>query len=499
MIAEKNSASASFDVNWKAINWSRCQLNVRRLQARIVQATKERRWGKVKSLQRILTHSFSAKSLAVKRVTTNKGKWTSGVDGEVWSTEKKKSDAIVSLRRRDYQAQPLRRVYIPKSNGQKRPLGIPTMKDRAMQALYLMGLEPIAETIGDNHSYGFRACRGAADAMSQIFKTLAGWQQRSQWILEGDIRKCFDEINHAWLINAIPMEKGILAKWLKSGFVEKRTLYPTRQGTPQGGIISPVLANMTLDGLEAVISEHFGKKDSKKRKQSGVHLIRYADDFIITGKSKETLEYIVKPMIENFLRPRGLTLSTEKTIVTHVEKGFDFLGQTVRETKTGKIVIKPSKKSIQRLLNRTKDVIRKNRATKQIDLINMLNPQIRGWANYHRHVCSRKTYEKIDHEIFKKLWSWAKRRHPNKGLKWIKEKYFKTKQSRRWCFGVDVKINGQSKWQELFQATTISVRRHIKIRGTANPFDKSWYPYFKERKKRTTVPTNFEKFKICAG
>ncbi|MBP7075354.1 MAG: reverse transcriptase N-terminal domain-containing protein [Rhabdochlamydiaceae bacterium] len=192
MIAEKNSASASFDVNWKAINWSRCQLNVRRLQARIVQATKERRWGKVKSLQRILTHSFSAKSLAVKRVTTNKGKWTSGVDGEVWSTEKKKSDAIVSLRRRDYQAQPLRRVYIPKSNGQKRPLGIPTMKDRAMQALYLMGLEPIAETIGDNHSYGFRACRGAADAMSQIFKTLAGWQQRSQWILEGDIRKCFD-------------------------------------------------------------------------------------------------------------------------------------------------------------------------------------------------------------------------------------------------------------------------------------------------------------------
>jgi RNA-directed DNA polymerase len=237
MVAGGNLVSASFSTtsHWNQINWEKCQKSTRRLQSRIVQATKEERWNKVKALQHLLTRSFSAKALAVKRVTTNKGKCTPGIDSQVWQTSKSKSQGIAALRQKGYRPQPLRRIYIPKSDGSKRPLGIPTMKDRAMQALHLMGLEPIAETIGDHHSYGFRPHRSAADAIEQVFKTLAT-RASSQWILEADIEKCFDKIDHNWLINSIPMEKGILQKWLKCGFMEKQSLYPTKAGTPQGSL-----------------------------------------------------------------------------------------------------------------------------------------------------------------------------------------------------------------------------------------------------------------------
>jgi RNA-directed DNA polymerase len=404
MVTEQISVSASFDLrsHWATINWPQCQKNVQRLQARIVQATKRERWNKVKALQHLLTRSFSAKSLAVKRVTENKGKWTPGVDGQIWQTSTQKSQAIVSLRQRGYRPQPLRRVHILKPNGKKRPLGIPTIKDRAMQALYLMGLEPVAETTADNHSYGFRPYRSGADAISQVFKTLCGWGRRPEWILEGDIKSCFDAISHEWLMDAIPIERNILKKWLKAGFMEKQKLYVTKTGTPQGSIISPVLANMALDGMESVLYQQFGKKGTKKRKQSGVHLIRYADDFVITGKTKEILEEQVRAVIETFLKQRGLTLSAEKTTITHIEQGFDFLGQNIRKYKS-KLIIKPSAKSIHRLLKRVKDVIGKNQAATQETVIKLLNPQIRGWAYYHRHVCARKSYEKVDNEIFSSL------------------------------------------------------------------------------------------------
>jgi len=274
----KQNVSASFGrkSHWNQIPWEKCEKNTKRLQARIVQAVKQERWNKVKSLQRLLTRSFSAKAIAVKRVTTNRGKHTPGIDKEVWDTSTKKSQGIRNLKQRGYRTKPLRRIYIPKANGKKRPLGIPTMADRAMQALYLMGLSPIAETTGDNHSYGFRTYRSAADAMQQIFIVLAN-RYSPQWILEGDIRKCFDEIDHKWLMSTISMEKTILKKWLKSGFMERKTLYPTHTGTPQGGIASPVLANMTLDGLEKIFTQIFGKIGSQKRKKHGVNLIRYAD------------------------------------------------------------------------------------------------------------------------------------------------------------------------------------------------------------------------------
>jgi RNA-directed DNA polymerase len=235
--ASDPSVGATTDrpLTWHQINWRQAERTVRRLQARIAQATQAGKWGKVKALQRLLTHSHSGKALAVRRVTENTGKRTPGVDGEIWKTPEQKMAAIHTLHQRGYHPRPLRRVYIPKSNGAQRPLSIPTMRDRAMQALYLLALEPVAETTADPNSYGFRRGRGAADAMEACFIALCK-NDRAQWILEGDIRSCFDRISHEWLVDHIPMETAILKKWLKAGYVESHCFHATEEGTPQGGI-----------------------------------------------------------------------------------------------------------------------------------------------------------------------------------------------------------------------------------------------------------------------
>jgi RNA-directed DNA polymerase len=298
-----------------AIDWQKASQEVRRLQTRSVKAQQEGKRGKVKALQRLLTHSFSGKALAVRRVTENQGKKTAGVDKVIWDTPLKKATAIRELRQRGYHPQPLRRVYIPKKNGKMRPLGIPCMKCRGMQALYLLALDPLAETTADPNSYGFRPQRSTADAIEQCFNVL-GKQASPQWILEGDIEACFDRISHEWLYANIPMEKGIRTKWLKAGFIEKNVLKPTEEGTPQGGICSPVQAHLALDGLEKMLLERFKNTTRASRKaRSMVHLVRYADDFIITGRSKELLEKEVKPLVEQFMRERGLVLSQEKPIL----------------------------------------------------------------------------------------------------------------------------------------------------------------------------------------
>src|SRR6202790_4060930 len=402
---------------WYAINWQTINRNVRRLQVRIVQATKESRWGKVRALQRLLTHSYSGKVHAVRRVTENTGKKTPGGDGEIWDTPEKKIKAAHKLKRRGYQPQPLRRVYIPKSDGKTmRPLGIPTMKDRAQQSLHLLPLDPVVETTADNNSYGFRQQRSCADAIEQCFKTLS--KPNPQWILEGDIKSCFDRISHDWLLAHVPMDRAILQKWLRSGYMEKNVLHETTDGTPQGGIISPVLCNWALDGLERLLKEKYPTGTRLKSvggKYPAVNCIRYADDFVITGKTKNLLEGEIKPLVEQFLRERGLELSPTKTVVTQVTQGFDFLGQNVRRYPNGKLLIKPSKKNVKRFLAGIRKTIKAALGKSAADLINELNPKIRGWANYHRHVVSKRTFNRVDHLIFYKLWQWARRRHPNKG------------------------------------------------------------------------------------
>ncbi|WP_342265212.1 group II intron reverse transcriptase/maturase [Cardinium endosymbiont of Philonthus spinipes] len=488
MITCLNTVSAPTDnpSAWNQLPWKKCQKVVMRLQRRIVKAVQKGRWGKVKVLQHLLTRSFSGKALAVKRVTENQGKRTSGVDRQLWSTDKTKFQGIKQLKQRGYKPSPLKRIYISKTNGKRRPLGIPTMKDRAMQALYLFALEPIAETTSDRHSYGFRPKRSCADAIKASHILLAA-DKHPQWILEGDIKGCFDNINHQWLIKHIPMEKRMLTSWLKAGYIESKKLYHTTAGTPQGGIISPVLANLTLDGLEKLLEERFGKIGSTKRVKirSGVNIIRYADDFIISGNTREVLENEVKPLLESFLSERGLTLSEEKTKITHINTGFDFLGCNVRKYNK-KLIIKPSKEGIKNMLKKARTSIKTNIANTQAIMIKLLNPLLRGWGNYYRHVCAKQAFRKIDHEIMQSLWKWAKRRHPCKGLRWIKHRYFKVRGLRQWVFASSIAGN-HLKEIRLLKLSDIPIRRHVKIRADANPLDIRWKKYFEERAMRTKM------------
>jgi RNA-directed DNA polymerase len=483
MNAEQSVCASSGPATaWEQTDWPKCERTVRRLQARIVKATQEKRWGKVKALQRLLTCSFCGKALAVKRVTDNQGKRTSGVDGAIWRTPASKHKAIGTLRRRGYQPQPLRRVHIPKANGKLRPLGIPTMKDRAMQAVYLLALAPVAETLADSQSYGFRPGRSTADAIGQCFQTLSR-KNCAAWVLEGDIRGCFDNISHEWMLQHIPTDKVVLRKWLKAGFVENRTLYPTEAGTPQGGIISPTLANLTLDGLERLLKENFrAKKLNGHTHFPKVNLVRYADDFIITGATKEALENEVKPLVEQFLRDRGLQLSPEKTCVTHIQQGFDFLGQTLRKF-GDKLLIQPSKKNTHTFLAEVRRRIRQNCGNSQANLIRQLNPVIRGWANYHRHIVAKQTYNRVEWALWHSLWRWAKRRHPGKTNRWIHQRYWHPL-GRKTVFAADLgdrTPSGKPFWFRLASPTETRIRRHVKIRAEANPFDPRWGDYFEDR------------------
>lgn len=465
---------------WDSINWDKCQTAVDKLQARIVKAQKEGRHGRVKALQWTLTHSFYAKALAVKRVTSNNGSKTSGVDHVLWRTPNAKFQAISELKRRGYKPQPLKRVHIKKSNGKLRPLGIPTMKDRAMQALYLLALEPVAETTADNNSYGFRKERSTIDAMEACYCDLAKGVS-PQWVLEGDIKGCFDHISHDWLLNNIPMDKVMLKKWLKSGFVFNKELFPTEEGTPQGGIISPTLANMALDGLERMLKKQFKLKQSRSGYYNPmVNFVRYADDFIITAKNREILENGVKPLVCEFLQARGLTLSEEKTKITHIDEGFDFLGFNIRKYK-GTLLIKPSKKSLKNFMTKIRGIIDANKGSKQESLIRLLNPVITGWVNYFKYCVASDTFKKADSQIFKKLWQWAVRRHPKKGKKWVAKKYFGRVGNQNWYFISIFSKGDAEKKVTLKKLYDTKIIRFVKIKSEANPLDPDWKEYFDKR------------------
>ncbi|WEM42113.1 group II intron reverse transcriptase/maturase [Photobacterium sp. DA100] len=475
----KVSASSHQAEQWHSINWELMHRSVRGLQVRIAKATEKSDWRKVKRLQRMLTRSFAAKALAVRRVTENRGKSTPGVDGETWSNPKDKWNAIDRLERKGYKPRPLKRVYIPKANGKLRPLGIPTMLDRAMQALYLLALEPVSETTADRNSYGFRPNRSCADAIEQCFVNLSR-KSSAQWVLEGDIKGCFDHISHDWLIANIPIDKVVLRKWLKSGFMQSGKLNPTEAGTPQGGIISPVLANMALDGLEAVLESHFGKKNTKASYKTKVNYVRYADDFIITGISKELLVEDVLPVVKAFMAERGLELSNEKTVITHIDEGFDFLGQNLRKY-DGKMLIKPSKRNVKVFLKSIRDYLNSHKTVPAKAVIAKLNPMIKGWCNYHRWVCASETFKYVDYRIWKMLWQWCKRIHLNRRKRWIKSKYFKKAGDRNWVFSAPRPI-GEDGHYRLLSAAKVKVDKHVKIRATANCYLPEDEQYFEKRK-----------------
>lgn len=475
-------APSPFDQMWLQADWPRIKEEVKRLQARIAKATTEGRWGKVTVLQRLLTRSHSGKMLAVKRVTENRGKRTPGVDGKLWSTPAAKWKGMEAMQHRSYRALPLRRIYIPKSNGKMRPLGIPRMLCRSMQALWKLALEPVSETLADPNSYGFRPKRSTADAIGYCFTTLAK-RCAPTWVLEGDIRGCFDNFSHDWILENIPMDKVILRQWLQAGFIDEGALFATEAGTPQGGIISPVIANMTLDGLEAAVYASVGPTKHARGKFN-INVVRYADDFVVTGISKEILEYNVLPAVRQFMAVRGLELSEEKTRITHIADGFDFLGQNVRKY-DGKLLIKPASKSVKSLMDKVREIVNGNKSSTQANLILQLNPVIRGWAMYHRHVVSKSRFSSIDAYIWQLLWKWAMRRHPMKGARWVRQRYFHAEGNRNWVFAAKDKVKGSIQRHRLFRASTIPIVRHVKIRSKANPFDPAWTSYFAHRQAAT--------------
>lgn len=468
----------TYCVLWKYLDWHKIEDQVNKLQSRIAKAVIKQQHRLRKRLSYLLRKSFFARLLAVRKVTQNKGKNTPGIDGITWKSSKAKMEAVSLLKKHRYRMKPLKRTYIEKKDkSKKRPLSIPCMFDRAVQALYAMTLEPIAETTGDLHSFGFRKHRSAKDACSYAKLCL---QQRTsaEWVLEADIQGCFDNIDHDWLMAQIPMEKAILKEFLKARFKDGDQLYDTVSGVPQGGIISPILANLTLDGLEEHIQNVFWRSKTgavnRQHNKHKVHMIRYADDLIITADSKETAHEL-KTLISQFLSTRGLNLSEKKTKITNIKDGFDFLGWNFRKYNNN-LQVHPSKDSVKNIKARIGSIISDHLAASQDELIGELNPVLRGWSNYHNAVSSWREFRAVDRYVFYSLWRWAKRRHPMKQMKWVKDRYWTSTKSRDWIF-----ISGKYK---LFCISSVRYKRHSLIKVNMNCFLKEDMGYFDSRKKK---------------
>lgn len=459
--------------DWTRINWRKAEREVRRLRSRIFQAAQRQEWKKVKSLTKLMLRSYSNLLVSVRRVTQiNEGRKTPGIDGEIAITPEQRGKLVDELRGyQPWRASPTRRVYIPKKKGM-RALGIPTLRDRVMQAVVKNALEPRFEAEFEAQSYGFRPGRCCQDAIEEVFIALnEGAGGRNQYLLDADIWGAFDHLNHEFILNRIgPMPgRGLVKQWLKAGYVEYGTLHQTTEGTPQGGVISPLLMNVALDGL----ARHLGK---------GYRVSRYADDFVVMAKGLQDIEQAL-PKVIAFLEERGVELNQEKTHIRHRSEGFDFLGFHIRMRKK-KLLITPQKEKVQNLLRRIKTLLDKHKAASAEAIIRLLNPILLGWAMYYRHVLSKGTFQKVDYQVWRMLWRWAKRRHPNKGRKWIFDRYFE-KGRYGATFYADAKDGRGKKIRlRLFRMPTLPIIRHVKVKGTASPDDPSLREYWETRQTK---------------
>ena len=469
---------------WKSINWSAVNETINNLQSRLARAAKNCNWFKVRKLIRLLTRSYHAKLLAIKTVTENKGGKTSGIDGILWTSAAVKTKAALSLTDKGYKAKSLKRVYIPKKNGKMRPLSIPTLHDRAIQTLSALAMSPIEASVGDLTSFGFRKYRSTKDAYAYMHICLSR-KNSAEYVLEGDIKSCFDMISHDWLLKNIPMKKSILAQFLKAGYFENVRFLPIDRGTPQGGSLSPILANMALNGMETELGRVFhtqqnGKINKARCNKYKVNYVRYADDFLVTADSEDTL-LKAKEIISNFLEQRGLSLSDEKTAITHISQGFDFLGWNFHKY-NGKLLPKPSKGSQKSIIQKLREIIHQGRTWSQDRLIATLNPIIRGWSLYHKHAVSSDVFSKLDHIVWCMLYAWAKRRHHNKGKKWIVHKYWHETMNRKWIFAT-------SRLTLAFFSDT-KIERYRMGCLNKNPYlDREYFEEWRNRRKYFFPPT----------
>lgn len=479
---------------WADIKWHDVEGNVRRLQERIYRAATNKAWRTVKNLQKLLVRATSNKLLAIRRITQeNQGKHTAGIDGVVYDTPEARWKLFQEgLSLKGYKPKPVRRVYIPKDNGKQRPLGIPTGKDRVMQAIVKAALEPEWEARFEANSYGFRPGRCTMDAVTAIHITMSR-KDCSQWVLDADISGCFDNIDHGPLLAKLPVFTTTLRQWLKAGVVEVGFFSPTDTGTPQGGVISPLLANVALDGMERLFDAEYSdgrpkapafRKGSNRR----IAAIRYADDFVITAPTREVLETYARPRVEAFLHERGLALSEAKTRIVHITEGFNFLGFHIRKFgKQGTLLTVPQKEKVLKHVRAIRSYLDAHKQTRSVEVIKTLNPVIRGWANYYRHSAAKDVFQKVRHAQWQMLWNWAKRRHPNKSSKWVKARYFRS--DGYWTFQEEGKA-------ELVKPDKTPITRFAKIRGRHSPYDPALKEYWIERKKQQVGRETYAKQRL---
>jgi RNA-directed DNA polymerase len=492
-------------VEWKDLNWRKLEKVTFKLQKRIFQASERGDVKAVRQLQKTLINSWSAKCIAVRRVTQdNQGKNTAGVDGVKSLTPKQRMNLVGRLKLTN-KAKPTRRVEIPKpGTTETRPLGIPTINDRALQALVKLALEPEWEAKFEPNSYGFRPGRSCHDAIQAIFTSI---KQKAKYVLDADISKCFDRIDHKALISKIhtyPTLSQVIKTWLKAGYCEGKELFPTNDGTPQGGVISPLLANIALHGMEERVMQYAetlkgGKRDNRK----ALSLIRYADDFVIIHEDLNVVKKC-QEIIAEWLSDMGLELKPSKTKLTHTfneiegNVGFEFLGFHIQQHKVGNYrsannsngiplgfstLITPSKAKIKTHLVKITEVIDTHKTTPQAALISKLNPIIRGWSNYYSTVVSKETFSKVDSLTYDKLRAWARTR--GKG-NINKNKYWRTVGGKNWCFSTE---NGL----ELLTHSSTPIVRHTKVKGEASPFNGDWIYWSKRRGEYPETPTRVSK------